>query len=250
MKVVLIVLGVLVLMVAGAVGGFIYLANSTADELKPQISSLLKDKPAQAYTRIFSSELKNVISEEAFITQMGATETVMGPLVEVGSASAFSRETNNGVSTGALTVKLKFAKGETEGKFKFVKRSQWELIAFEIPYPPNLLPQPNRADLEPMARALFEKFSSGKLEDLYNGLAKEIKKSNSLEKFTSSFKPVFDKLGKIADAKLQSTREDDRKVVHLAFLIEFEKGQKGSGSAAFLWQNYRWDVVGFHLKED
>jgi hypothetical protein len=249
MKKLLIVLAILVLLGGGGVVALVvYFVGSVSGELKPQVASFLQGAYSGQSYEAFSAELKKVKSRDDFLSDMKDCREVLGEFVEVGSMKGFHRQVTGGVSTGEITVSLKYAKGETAGKFKFVKQDGgWKLLAYHVEFPAELVPKADPAAVEPRIDAMLRLYNAADWDSMHAEFSSGLKESWPAEKFKSDLGGAHKSLGKIVTSASGGSEKDAEGNLTLVRDAEFESGKKGAFKFKYHWRLVRWELSGFWI---
>jgi hypothetical protein len=132
-----VLIGCALVVLAGAAFVVVLLWYGSA-QFKPLAVGILQQYNEGRVDRIYenaSEQFKAQVPQEQLAAILKQIEERLGKFVEAGAVTGTATHVSTDVSTGEVSLKLKFEKGATTGEFKFVKNEDvWRLLGLSVDF--------------------------------------------------------------------------------------------------------------------
>lgn len=247
MKTILMIIGVVAVVVVGALVFFVGKAKKELTPLVAQALADCRDGRADAVYDAASDGFRKAVTREDFRRFLDVRTKVLGAYKAVEETTGAGMRTSDAGSVGEVSVVLAYERGTSEAKFQFVKDGdRWRLLHMTIPFDEKLAPAPDRAELEGRSRALLDLFSSSSFAALYARFSPALKDAWKVEKFEGDVRDLRAKTGPVQEASLRDVKDGPEGRVLVTLDVRFERGA-GDCTATYVAALGEWHLVGFDL---
>jgi hypothetical protein len=248
MKSMLRVLGILALVAAGAPGCGLVQAKSELEPLAMGVLIAVQEGRYEEVHRNAAPVFRESTSLEEFRAYAAVRRKALGAFRRIVKTGRVGLTANQGSPTlGQIAMDVEYERGPAQAEFEFRKEGEaWRLGMLKIAFDEKLLPGPEQAALEPLARELLGLYDASGFVALYDRFSKGLQEAWPAAKYEPEVRDLRAQTGKIVEATLRETKEEGAGKVRLLFDVRFESGT-GEADLSFVWQAAEWHVIGFHL---